>query len=122
MSSYRNAVFALVFLFISVLMTATASAQKGTTKRLPTLEERLVFGLKARRASERAFIKRIVLMVNMGELKQKTVDESFFWVRNEMEKKKRKDPNAKKHIDKYPFFYFEQVIKANAKRNGVIVK
>ena len=59
-------------------MTATASAQKGTTKRLPTLEERLVFGLKARRASERAFIKRIVLMVNMGKLKQKTVDESFF--------------------------------------------
>lgn len=98
-----------------------ATAQDVINNRVPTLEDRLNFGLKTRRPTEKAFIRQVVALVDAGTLDQKIVDESFFWVRREMEKKKKGDPTARKHILKYPFIFFQRIVKLNAKRVGVTI-
>lgn len=122
MSAFRQALTALFFLAFAGVLTPALTAQDVINNRKPTLEERLQFGLKVRTTDQKKFIKTVVNLVKTGKLKQKVVDESFFWVQKEMEKKKRGEPDARKHIDKFPFFYFKRVIKLNAKRQGVIIK
>ncbi len=124
----KPVVIALAFCLLVVTLFGVtdvarkASAQDVINNRIPTLEERLNFGLKTRRPTEKAFIRKVVALVDNGTLKQKVVDESFFWVRREMEKSKMGDPNAKKHILKYPFIFFQRVVKLNAKRVGVSIQ
>ncbi len=124
----KPVVIALAFCLLGVTLfgvtnvATKASAQDVINNRIPTLEERLNFGLKTRRPTEKAFIRKVVALVDNGTLKQKVVDESFFWVRREMEKSKMGDPNAKKHILKYPFIFFQRVVKLNAKRVGVSIQ
>ena len=110
-----------ICLFAIAGSASQASAQDVINNRIPTLEERLNFGLKTRRPTEKAFIRQVVALVDAGTLKQKVVDESFFWVRREMEKSKRGDPTARKHISKYPFIFFQRIVKLNAKKAGVII-
>ena len=102
-------------------MSPACTAQDVVTNRKPTLEERLRFGLRVRTKDEQKFIKLIVGMVEKGKLKQSIVDQAFFWVQREIRRKEQGDPKAKKHIQKYPFFYFKQIVKLNAKRAGVII-
>ena len=101
---------------------ATANAQTGAEGREATLEERLTSVLRVRTGTEKKFIKYVVMLVETSKLDQKIVDESFFWVRREIERKKNGDPKARKNIDKYPFFYFQRVLKRNAARVGFTIK
>lgn len=102
--------------------SSSLMGQDVITNRKPTLEERLNNGLRTRRTSEKEFVKKVVKLVDTGKLKQKTVDEAFFWVRRELEKANNGDPGARKHIAKYPFFYFQRIVTLNAKRAGVTIK
>ena len=121
-SACRTAVVLGFFLFITGISGGSfASGQDAISNRKPTLEERLTYGLKVRTADEKKFIKELVALVDSGKLKQKTVDESFFWVQREMERKKKGHPRARKYIEKYPFFYFRQIVKLNAKRNDNLI-
>lgn len=119
----QTVVIALAFCLLGVTDVAMkASAQDVINNRIPSLEERLNYGLKTRRPTEKAFIRKVVALVDAGKLKQKVVDESFFWVRREMEKSRMGDPNARKHISKYPFIFFQRVVTLNAKRVGVTIR
>ena len=119
----QTVVIALAFCLLGVTDVAkNSSAQDVINNRVPSLEDRLNFGLKTRRPTEKAFIRKVVALVDAGTLKQKVVDESFFWVRREMEKSKMGDPNARKHISQYPFIFFQRVVKLNAKRVGVTIR
>jgi hypothetical protein len=69
----------------------------------------------------RKILSGIVGMVKTGKLKQKVVDESFFWVQREIDRKKKGISN-RKYIDKYPFFYFKRIMILNAKREGITIK
>ena len=131
MSAVRQATAALPFLVFvfsfcclpaSSSVTTSCSAQDVINNRKPTLEERLLYGLKVRTKDERVFIKLVVKLVETGKIKQEIVDQAFFWVQKERERKKKGDPEAKKHIEKYPFFYFKEVFKLNAKRAGVVIR
>ena len=121
MSAVRQAITAFLFLLMVGNLQPTLNAQDVIDNRKPTLEERLTFGLRVRTADEKKFIKKIVGLVNIGKLDQKYVDQAFFWVQREIKRKQEGDPKAKKHIEKYPFFYFKQIVKLNAKRAGVVV-
>ncbi len=121
MSAGRQAILAVLFCVCVGGLAHDATAQDVINNRKPTLEERLTFALKVRTADEKAFIKLIVAKVKAGTLKQKTVDEAFFWVQREIERKKKGDPKAKKYILKYPFFYCKRIVKLNAKKAGVIL-
>lgn len=118
----NTAAIVLTFCFLSFAGTSSqGSAQDVINNRVPTLEDRLNFGLKTRRPTEKTFIRQVVALVDAGTLDQKVVDESFFWVRREMEKKKKGDPTARKHVLKYPFIFFQRIVKLNAKRAGVTI-
>lgn len=120
MSAARRA-FVLCFVFAGCL-TGAGRAQDVVKNRKATLEERLTFALRVRTADEKKFIKKVVGLVKAGTLKQKVVDESFFWVQREIERKKQGHKDARKNIDKYPFFYFKRIVILNAKRSNVIIK
>lgn len=121
MSAVRQAVTAVLLLVGAGILSPAATAQDVINNRQPTLEERLKFGLRVRTPDEQKFIKRIVLLVQIGKLDQKIVDQAFFWVQREIKRKQEGDPTAKEYIDKYPFFYFKQIVTLNAKRSGVIL-
>ena len=118
MSVVRQAI-PVFFLFVG--FGSSLPAQDAVKNRKPTLEERLKYGLRARTRDEKKFITTIVGMVNADKLKQKVVDESFFWVQREIERKK-KGVSTRKHIEKYPFFYFKKILILKAKRTGVTIK
>lgn len=119
MSVVRQAITAMTVLVLAGWLPPATTAQDVINNRKPTLEERLTYGLKVRTRDEKRFIKIVVALVDNKKLDQKIVDQAFFWVQREMERKAMGFPDAKKHIDKYPFFYFKQILKLNAKRAGV---
>lgn len=121
MSVVRQATTAIVFLIVAGLLSPTLSAQDVVNNRKPTLEERLTFALRVRTNAEKKFVKDVVKLVDTGKLPQKIVDEAFFWVQRELERKKKGDPNAKKYIEKYPFFYFREILKLNAKKKANLI-
>lgn len=63
------------------LLMFTASDSLGQVPRGPLLRERLLAGLRVRTKADRAFIDRVVLLVNRGILPVKLVDSTFFWAR-----------------------------------------
>lgn len=122
MSAVRQAIAALAFVVLASGFSSTGLSQDAVKNRKPTLEERLSYGLRVRTADEKKFVKVVVQLVETGKLKQDVVDQAFFWVQKEIRKKKEGDVSAKKHIDKYPFFYFKQIVTLNAKRSGVLIR
>lgn len=80
-----------------------------------TLEQRLTFGLQARRPSERAFIASVVDSVNRGDLPRRLVDRTFFWARN----------RATRVVDKSarrPIIYFQPALTIQARRLGIEIR
>lgn len=73
------------------------------------LQQQLESGLKARRPSEFAFIKKVVMMVGNNTLPMDLVNSTFVWVRN--------NPDARE----YPFVYFQRALRERAKKLGITV-
>ena len=67
-------------------------------------ERQLNAMLKTRRDEEKEFIGLVVNQIRLGKIPSKLVSTSFEWVRN-------KRPNTK-----YPFVYFERVLRLQAGR------
>lgn len=74
---------------------------------LPTLRERLEKGLKARLPNEFEFLDTVVTMVDAGTLPRELVDKVFFYVRREKSHKKYLVP------------YFERLLRAKAREQGI---
>lgn len=70
-------------------------------------ERQLNAMLKTRRDEEREFVGLVVNQIRVGELPSKLVTTSFEWVRN------------KRPSTKYPFVYFERVLRLQAERLGL---
>ena len=82
----------------------TFDPSKFGDKEFILYERQLNALLKTRRDEEKAFVRGIVLSVRAGKLPAKLVQSTYGWVRN-----KRPDT-------KYPFVFFERVIRLLAAR------
>jgi hypothetical protein len=95
----------IVFAFALILISSAGSAvAQEVDLRFEDYEERLQAILKTRRDEERNFVQEVVAKVKAGDLPERLVETSFKWVLN-----KRPDT-------KYPFVYFERVLRLQAKR------
>ena len=63
--------------------------------------------LKTRRAEEQEFVGQVVNQIRLGLIPSRLVTTSFKWVRN------------KRPTTKYPFIYFERVLRLQAERIGL---
>jgi hypothetical protein len=104
---FIQSALSLAFAALTWLGIGTTSRAQEGTDEVATLEERLTFGLKARRESERAYCKLIATKVAEGEIPKDLVDGSFFWVRK----------NKANH--NFPFFYFQQILRMRGKALGI---
>ena len=111
--------FTLSLLFVGVLLGTsllggTAAAQtygpgsynpeKFTDEQYALYEKQLNALLLTRRDEEKLFIHLVVEKVKAGKIPTQLVQTSYGWVRN-------KRPNTK-----YPFVFFEQVLRLQAKK------
>jgi hypothetical protein len=81
--------------------------------RSPALLERLLVGLKVRSTSDRAFVSRVVQLVQLGKLPVKLVDTTYLWARKKAERNKYTANN--------PMVYFRPAMEARAKKLGVTI-
>jgi hypothetical protein len=84
----------------------------GKVRRPISLRDRLVVGLQARLKSEVAFVELVVARVQMGDLPQRVVDETFFWAR-------ARGATLRNGRTRRPIIYFKPAMEARAKRLGV---
>ena len=70
-------------------------------------ERQLNAMLKTRRDEEKEFIGLVVNQIRLGRIPSRLVSTSFEWVRN------------KRPTTKYPFVYFERVLRLQAERVGL---
>ena len=84
------------------------------SKRPVTLRDRLVTGLRARLKSEIEFIDGLVLAVNLGQVPQRLVDQTYFWARIRARDERYGRPRR-------PIIYFQPAMAARAKRLGVVL-
>jgi hypothetical protein len=96
---------------LMVMMASTATAQIGTTqptdasRRIPTLRDQLINGLKATRREEQQWLEEIALLVGNRTLGRDLVSAVFKWAR-------RRNPE-------HPFPYFERGLRALAQRRRI---
>ncbi|MCA9152773.1 MAG: hypothetical protein KDA92_25890 [Planctomycetales bacterium] len=88
------------------LPVATNQQAWGISVKAANLQETLEKGLRARRPEEFAFLERVILQVDQGQLPLDLVRSTFDWAR---------------HKRPYPYVYFERAIKIRAARIGVDV-
>jgi hypothetical protein len=93
--------FALAAIAFLVLAAASFAAQDEE----PSLEEMLANGLKVRTASEKAFIAKVVKVVEEGKLSESLVKALF--------------QRALFEHSRYPLPYFTAMIQKIAKQRGV---
>ncbi len=93
-----------VFLIPTAAQGDDFTPQRGEASRYLEYERQLNAILKTRRDEEKTFIAAVVKKVQEGKIPAKLVNTSFDWVR-----KKRPDT-------KYPFIYFERVLRLQADR------
>ena len=84
------------------------------SSRPVTLRDRLVTGLRARLKSEIDFIDRLVHAVNLGQVPQRLVDQSYFWARIRANDQRHGRPRR-------PIIYFQPAMTARAQRLGVVL-
>ncbi len=102
-----------IVLVLLALLAPPSSAQ--TNVRKPTLKERLTFGLRARRPSEKSFIDAVVDTVNRGELPLKLVDRTFFWARS-------RSPRQVRTYQRRPIIYFQPALELQAERLNIAIR
>jgi len=85
----------------------SARDSQATVPRGPLLERRLLTGLRVKRASDRQFISRVVMLVGQGILPVRLVDSTFFWAR----------ARAARHrtLSNNPMVYFRPALIARAR-------
>ncbi len=91
----------------NVGQSATTADDEATRLRFLDYEIRLNAILKTRRDEEKKFISDVLTMVREGNLPEPLVEQSYKWVLN-------KRPGTK-----YPFVYFEQVLRLRAEQAGL---
>lgn len=97
----------------SVLGAAAASQTDGpedsqaVRAQFIEFERQLNAMLKTRRDEEKQFVGQVVNQIRLGLIPSKLVSTSFEWVRN------------KRPTTKYPFVYFERVLRLQAGRLGL---
>ena len=97
----------------AILDLATASQsdtfEDSSTVRTQFIEfeRQLNAILKTRRDEEKEFVGQVVNQIRLGLIPSKLVTTSFKWVRN------------KRPTTKYPFIYFERVLRLQAERLGM---
>lgn len=84
-------------------------------RRQPTLEERLIYGLEARRPSELDFIDAVVDTVHRGELPRTLVDRTFFWAR-------QRTPDRSYRKRHRPIIYFQPALRIQAQRLRIDIR
>ncbi len=97
----RSIILALALLTVASVGTTVA---QEVELRFEDYEERLNAILKSRRDEERDFVKKVVNRVKAGTIPERLVETSYKWVLNER-------PDTK-----YPFVYFEKVLRLQAKK------
>lgn len=96
-------------------MRAQTPTAGGGGSRTATLEQRLTFGLQARRPQEIAFVKAVVDTVGRGKLPVRLVDRTFFWARN-------RAPKVAGEFVRRPIIYFRPALLAQTNRLGIAVR
>lgn len=97
----------------TVLSLAAAGQNGGAVDsrslraQLLEYERQLNAMLKTRRDEEKEFVGLVVNQIRLGRIPSKLVSTSFEWVRN------------KRPTTKYPFVYFERVLRLQADRLGL---
>ena len=97
----------------SILDLAAASQSDGPVDSASVraqfieFERQLNAILKTRRAEEKEFVGQVVNQIRLGLIPSRLVTTSFEWVRN------------KRPTTKYPFIYFERVLRLQAERLGM---
>ena len=96
----------------SILSNAGAQANelddsREVNSQFFEFERQLNAMLKTRRDEEKEFIGIVVNQIRLGRIPSKLVSTSFEWVRN------------KRPTTKYPFVYFERVLRLQASRLGL---
>lgn len=98
---------------VTGLILGTVFAQQ--TRLQPTLEQRLIFGLEARRPSELAFVQAVVDSVRRGDLPLSLVNRTFFWARERTPPRSRRRPHR-------PIVYFEPALTRMAARLRIEIR
>jgi hypothetical protein len=80
---------------------ATPSVEKGQVR----LEDQLVVGLRATRADQRIFLRKVAEFVEKGNFDHARVLAIFEW--------------ARQRNDRFPFPYFERAMRFDSKRANV---
>jgi hypothetical protein len=93
-----------VFIGFSAAGMSIAQVVSNGSAITVTLREQLEFGLLARTPDERAFVSKVVALVNDGTLPQSLVQSTFLWARY-------KKP--------YPMPFFQQALKLRAQAVGI---
>ncbi len=92
---------------------AQQSTDPATSQgRKITLRDQLTTGLRAFTKADRAFIDKVVILVEQGKLPRRLVDGTFLWAR---------DRAARRSFSRRlrPMVYFQPALVARAKRIGV---
>jgi hypothetical protein len=107
----------LAALAAGALAPLTTTAQQSTNPatnqgRKISLHDQLTTGLYAVTKSDRAFIDKVVLLVEEGKLPPSLVDGTFFWARA---RAAHRSPTRRLR----PMVYFQPALAARARRIGV---
>ena len=87
--------------------TDAAELSSAARAQFIEFERQLNAILKTRRDEEKEFVGQVVNQIRLGLIPSKLVTTSFKWVRN------------KRPTTKYPFIYFERVLRLQGKRLGL---
>jgi hypothetical protein len=93
-------------------VAATTATVRVLAAEEPTLRERLEKGLRARTSADFAYLDRVIVEVEGGNLPQTLVDRVFFWARKKAEEQ---DEGKRKR----PMIYFRPALTILAARIGV---
>ncbi len=96
---------------LALACVSFASTARAQLERSPALLERLLVGLRAKSSSDRAFVARVVQLVEQGKLPLKLVDSTFFWA--------RKRASRNRYTANNPMIYFRPGMEARAKKLGI---
>ena len=93
--------------FTTVAQSDVPEDSSAVRTQFIEFERQLNAILKTRRDEEKEFVGQVVNQIRLGAIPSKLVTTSFKWTRN-------KRPNTK-----YPFIYFERVLRLQAERLGM---
>jgi len=97
------------------LANRDVTARPLAGRRQASLEERLIFGLQARRPADLRFVEAVADTVDRRELPQSLVDRTFFWARS-------RTPQQNGEFLRRPFIYFRPALEIQARRLRINIR